>query len=598
MFAAPLLLAALCVVAIAYRYYSGFIAARVLSLDDSRVTPAHRFTDGQNYVPTNRWVLFGHHFAAISGAGPLVGPVLAAQFGFLPGYLWILVGVVLGGAVHDFVVLTASMRTDGLSLVEIVRREIGTRAGSVAAISVFFIVTLAIAAMAKVVVITLAESSWGAFTIASTIPIALLMALYMYKLRPGKITEATIMGVVLLLLAVVFGHDVANGAYGSWFNFTEHQLTIAVASYGFIASVLPVWLLLCPRDYLSSYMKIGTITLLIVGILVVNPEIKMPAISQFIDGGPIVPGSVFPFVFITIACGAISGFHGLIGSGTTPKMLTRESDARMIGYGAMLTEGIVALVALIAACSLDQGDYFAINTSEAKFASLGLHTDRLPELAAQIGERLVGRAGGAVSLAVGMSTIFSKLPSFESMISYWYHFAIMFEALFILTTVDTGTRVARFLVQEWLGRRWPAFQKTDWVPGSVMATGVAVLAWGALVWTGSVATLWPMLGIANQTLACIALATVTTKLVNDGRRRYIWVTVLPLTVVGVASQWAAVEMMRTQFIPNFVRHADVVKQLQGWVLCTLCVAVMLSFVYIVLAAAKKINVVGRSTVSA
>lgn len=598
MFAAPLLLGALCVVAIAYRYYSGFIAARVLSLDDSRVTPAHRFTDGQNYVPTNRWVLFGHHFAAISGAGPLVGPVLAAQFGFLPGYLWILVGVVLGGAVHDFVVLTASMRTDGLSLVEIVRREIGTRAGSVAAISVFFIVTLAIAAMAKVVVITLAESSWGAFTIASTIPIALLMALYMYKLRPGRITEATIMGVVLLLLAVVFGHDVANGPYAAWFNFTEHQLTIAVASYGFIASVLPVWLLLCPRDYLSSYMKIGTITLLIVGILVVNPEIKMPAISQFIDGGPIVPGSVFPFVFITIACGAISGFHGLIGSGTTPKMLTRESDARMIGYGAMLTEGIVALVALIAACSLDQGDYFAINTSEAKFASLGLHTDRLPELAAQIGERLVGRAGGAVSLAVGMSTIFSKLPSFESMISYWYHFAIMFEALFILTTVDTGTRVARFLVQEWLGRRWPAFQKTDWVPGSVIATSVAVLAWGSLVWTGSVATLWPMLGIANQTLACMALATITTKLVNDGRRRYIWVTVLPLTVVGIASQWAAVEMMRTQFIPNFVRHVDVVKQLQGWVLCTLCVAVMVSFVYIVLAAIKKISAVGRSTVSA
>jgi carbon starvation protein len=576
MHALPLILGALCVVAIAYRYYSAFIAAKVLALDDARATPAHTLADGHNYVPTNKWVLFGHHFAAITGAGPLVGPVLAAQFGFLPGYLWILVGVVLGGAVHDFVVLTASIRMNGRSLAEIVRAEIGSHAGLVASVVILFIVTIAIGAMAKVVVTTLAESAWGTFTIATTIPIAFFMGLYMYRWRRGHIGEASALGVVLLLGAVYFGKDVAESSFASWFVFTEHQLTLIVAAYGFAASVLPVWLLLCPRDYLSSYMKLGTISLLVIGIMIVNPELKIPALSQFLSGGPIVPGSLYPFVFITIACGAISGFHGLIGSGTTPKMIDKESHARMIGYGAMLLEALVGIVALIAAASLDQGDYFAINTTPEKFAALGMHTSDLERLSAVIGERLAGRPGGAVSLAVGMSQIFAALPRLDALMSYWYHFAIMFEALFILTTVDSGTRVARFLVQEFLGRRSARFAKADWMPGTVLSTAIVVLAWGYMVWTGSIATLWPLLGISNQMLACIALAAVTTMLINNGKARYAWVTLIPLVFVSVATEIAGFQLVTRQFWPK-----------QAYLLSALSTIVMASLVFVVAAAVRK-----------
>ena len=579
------MLAAVCIVAIAYRYYSAFIAAKVLVLDDARITPAHRLKDGHNYVPTNRWVLFGHHFAAITGAGPLVGPVLAAQFGFLPGYLWILIGVVLGGAVHDFVILTASMRRDGKSLAEIVRHEIGPTSGLIAGFAILFIVVIAIAAMAKVVVTALAESAWGTFTIGVTIPIALFMGLYMHRLRPGKIVEASVIGVVLLLLAVAFGKDIAASAAGKYFLLSEHKLTLALAAYGFVASVLPVWMLLCPRDYLSSYMKIGTILLLIAGIVIVNPQLQMPAISEFSGGGPIVPGKLFPFVFITIACGAISGFHGLVGSGTTPKMIERESHARAIGYGAMLCEGLVGVVALIAACSLSKGDYFAINTSPDKFATLGLSMDHLPELSEQIGERLVGRPGGAVSLAVGISQIFAGLPGFKHLISYWYHFAIMFEALFILTTVDTGTRVARFLVQEFGGRIHPKFAETSWMPGTIISTSLVCVSWGYFVWSGSIATIWPMLGISNQLLACIALCTATTIIINSGRAKYAWVTLTPMLFVGTATETAGYQLITQTFIPKMIKSGKAV--FQGYLLATLCALAMSAMIFIFIDAASK-----------
>jgi carbon starvation protein len=481
--------------------------------------------------------------------------------------------------VHDFVVLVGSMRRDGKSLAEMARAEIGPTAGLIAGFAIFGIVTIAIAAMALVVVNSLAKSAWGTFTIGSTIPVALLMGVYMYKLRPGKIGEASAIGVVLLLLAVVGGKHVADSSWSHLFIFSEHGLTIALALYGICASVLPVWILLCPRDYLSSYMKLGTIVFLIVGLLVVNPELKIPPISQFANGGPLTPGGIFPFVFITIACGAISGFHGLIGSGTTPKMIDRESHARMIGYGAMLCEGLVGVVALIAAASLSQGDYFAINTSPKVFGTLGLSMDHLPELSQAIGEDLRGRAGGAVSLAVGISQVFAGLPGMKTLISYWYHFAIMFEALFVLTTVDSGTRVARFLVQDVGGRFMPKFAKTDWLPGTVISTLLVVAAWTSLVWSGSIKDLWPMLGISNQLLACIALCTGTTMIVNAGRGRYAWVTLVPFVFVSIATQTAGVQMITRKFIPA-IHGADRSQAVLGAVLLVLCVLSMLAMLLI------------------
>jgi len=585
--ALPLLLGALCVATLAYRYYAAFLAAKVMVLDDSRVTPAHVHADGHNYVPTNKWVLFGHHFAAITGAGPLVGPTLAAQFGWLPGYLWILVGVVLGGAVHDFVILVGSVRRDGKSLAEIARQEISPLSGGVAGAAILGIVLVAIAAMGKVVVTALAESAWGTFTIGVTIPIALFMGLWMYKLRPGKIREASAIGVSLLLLAVVAGKWVAGSSIGHAFLLSEHKLTLAIGAYGFAASVLPVWMLLCPRDYLSSYMKIGTIALLIGGMLIANPIIEAPAISRFSDGGPVVPGKLFPFVFITIACGAISGFHGLVASGTTPKMIDRESHCRMIGYGAMLMEGIVGVVALIAASSLTPGDYFAINTSPDKFAALGLATEHLGELQEQIGEHLAGRPGGAVSLAVGMARIFAGLPGLQTLVAYWYHFAIMFEALFILTTVDTGTRVARFLVQEFVGRFDARFARTDWLPGTLISTTFVCLGWGYLVWTGSIATIWPLLGICNQLLACIALAAATSMLIRRGKQRYVWVTLIPLAFVGVVTETAGVQLIRDIFLGKLVASGKPELVFQGYLLSALAALAMVALVFVVADAARR-----------
>ncbi len=567
MSAAPILIVALCVLAIGYRYYSAFLAAKVAVLDDSRITPAHRLNDGHNYHPTHKWVLFGHHFAAISGAGPLVGPVLAAQFGYLPGLIWLVVGVVLAGAVQDFLVLAASTRRNGRSLAEIAREEIGPLAGGTAAVAILFIIFCALAGLGLVVVkalggetfvkpdgsvLQIAGSSWGTFTIFCTIPIALFVGLYMYRLRKGRVAEASAIGAVLVLIATWAGSYIPGSALAPYFDMTQKEVILAIMAYGFLASVLPVWVLLCPRDYLSSFLKIGTIALLVIGVVVVNPTLKMPAITEFAQGGgPVLPGKVFPFVFITIMCGAISGFHALVSSGTTPKMISKESDARVIGYGAMLIEGLVGIVSLIAACSLAPGDYFAINTDlraaprfEQKFAELGYQPSQLQHYEEQTGEQLQGRSGGAVSLAVGISQIFSSMPIFEALVSFWFHFAIMFEALFILTTIDTGTRIARFLIQEMGGKVWPQFGKQDWVPGTIISSGLTVMGWGYLIWTGNVDTIWPMFGIANQLLAVVALSVAGTVMVNAGRARYLWVVVAPMLFVTTTTMTAGVQLIQ------------------------------------------------------
>lgn len=581
--ALPYMLAALCAMAAAYRYYSAFLAAKVFALDARRATPAHRLNDGQNYHPTGRWVLFGHHFAAIAGAGPLIGPVLAAQFGFLPGFLWIVIGVCLAGAVHDFVVLSASVRRDGRSLAEIARAEVSPLTGGVAMVAILFVVVIALAGLGMVVVNALAESAWGTFTIAASIPLALLMALWMYRLRPGKVAEASVIGVAGLLLAVVLGARLPGTAFGAALTLSKGQILLAMAAYGLIASVLPVWLLLCPRDYLSSYLKIGTIGALVLSVLLVNPELHAPALSQFASGGgPLVKGHVFPFVFITIACGAISGFHALVASGTTPKMLDVEPDARIIGFGGMLMEGLVGVCALLCAASLQQGDYYAINAPQA-LAQLGLTDDHLRTIAAAVGEAsLRGRTGGGVSLAVGMTEIFSRLPGMRAIAAYAYHFCVMFEALFVLTTIDTGTRVGRFLLQELVGRVSPRAGRTDWLPGSILATAVIVAGWAAFIHTGTVATIWPMFGIANQLLAVIALSVGTAVILNMGHRGYAWVTLAPLLFVGVTTIAAGYESILGTFLPL---AKD--KPLQGYLDAFLTAALMLGVAIILADSARR-----------
>ncbi len=637
--AALWMLSALAVVAIGYRYYSAFLAARVLVLNDARITPAHTLNDGLNYQPTNRWVVLGHHFAAITGAGPLIGPVLAAQFGFFPGYFWILIGVVLGGAVQDFVILVASVRRGGRSLAEIAREELGPKLGFVTSLTILFIIVIALAGLGNVVVGALSESAWGVFTVAASIPIAICMGVHIQRFRGGSargIREATIAGCIALLAALIAGKWVADTNLADYLRISRTSLTLAIAAYGFFASVLPVWVLLCPRDYLSSYLKLGTIALLIVGIVVVNPAIQMPGISQWVDGGgPIIKGSVFPFVFITIACGAISGFHALVASGTTPKMVDRERDCRMIGYGAMLMEGIVGITALIAACIMSPTDYVAINTDpsvaivaseqthgvglarsigqledtlsffstedrriiglnanvtissvatrsipasralalsnralaglgyhvdpdakhaesldSADFLRLGLHVKDLPRLSKSAGEVVAARTGGGVSLAIGMAEVFSHFPGMSKLLSYWYHFAIMFEALFVLTTIDAGTRIGRFVVQDFLRFAVPKWGESTNLVGNIVATSLIVVAWSYFILTGSISTIWPMFGIANQLLACTALCIGTTILVKTAtKRRYALVTFLPLLFVGTTTVSAAILSLRDIYIP-------------------------------------------------
>jgi carbon starvation protein len=667
--AMPLMLGVLCVLAIAYRYYSAFLAAKVAALDDSRKTPAHTRYDGQNFDPTNRWVLFGHHFAAIAGAGPLIGPVLGIQYGYMPGLLWLLVGVCLAGAVQDMLVLAASVRCGGQSLAAIARAQLGRFAGVVVSAAILFIVVIALAGLGFVVVKALGGdevrlgnntriylpageeprfdtgrhvyhfpggctihyvdggaptprseafvievpsgqqvspgdggavvlpsgsrelvpgSSWGTFTIACTIPIALLMGLYMYRIRKGRIGEASLLGAVAVLAAVVAGNWVPGSPLEGAFSLTRQQTVIALTTYGFIASVLPAWLLLVPRDYLSSFLKIGTVGLIVAAVFVANPKLPCPAVNTtFLHGGPTFKGDLFPFLFICIMCGAVSGFHSLVSSGTTPKMIDKESDVRPIGYGAMLMEGLVGVVALIVAASLPTDLYYDINTSlnevptwQGKLdeleASLGSKEARDPLNQVNVdspqhlpvdlagvermvgGEALRGRTGGAVTLAVGMAFVFSDalrwtgLP-IGSVMKYWYHFAIMFEALFILTTIDAGTRIARFLLQEAMGRVHPSFARTDWLPGALLATFVVTAGWGALIWAGSISTIWPMFGIANQLLAVMALAVVTTLLVNTGRARYAPLTILPMLFVTATTMTAGyqmahlfIDMMRTE----------------------------------------------------
>ena len=548
----PLLIGALCVYALAYRYYSAFIAAKALALDDRRITPAHAYEDGNNYVPSPKWVLFGHHFAAIAGAGPLVGPTLAAQFGFAPGFMWLLIGAVLAGCVQDMTVLVASVRHKGRSLADIARTEISPFAGLVAMIAVLFILLVTLAGLGIVVVNALANSPWGVYTIGMTIPIALIMGMWMFKSHAGRITilGPSIFGVVLLVSAVVSGHWFAQSGAAGWLTLSPNQVTITIAVYGFLASVLPVWLLLTPRYYLSTYMKLGTIGALIIGIFVVHPDIRFPAFSQYVNGGgPIIQGHLFPFLFVTIACGAISGFHSLIASCTTPKMLDKESDARFIGFGAMAAESLVGLLALVAATSMYPGDYFAINTAPDVFAKLGLHTVNLDFFSGEVGEKLAGRTGGAVSLAIGMAQIFRGLPSMDKLMAYWYHFAIMFEALFILTTVDAGTRSARYVLQELMGKVHPRFSDTAWLPGNVITTTIVVFGWGYLIYTGSIATIWPLFGTGNQLLATIALAVGTTFLVNMGKVKYAWITAVTMFVIGAITLSAAVLSIRDIFWP-------------------------------------------------
>jgi len=548
----PILIVALCIYALGYRYYSAYIAAKALALDDRRTTPAHTFADGHNYVASPRWVIFGHHFAAIAGAGPLVGPTLAAQFGFAPGFLWLVIGAVLAGCVQDFTVLVASLRHRGRSLADIARTEISPFAGLVTMIAVLFILLVTLAGLGIVVVNALSNSPWGVFTIGMTIPIALIMGLWMFKSHAGRITIVgpSIFGVVVLLLSVIAGRFIAQSGAASALSFTPHEITILMALYGVIASVLPVWLLLQPRDYLSAYVKLGTILILIAGVFLVHPDIKFPNFTPFVSGGgPIIKGKLFPFLFVTIACGAISGFHSLVSSGTTPKMLDRESDARFVGYGAMVCESLVGVIALIAACSMYPGDYFAINTTPEVFHKLGYATVNLDLFSREVGEKLAGRTGGAVSLAVGMAQIFKGLPGMDRLMGYWYHYAIMFEALFILTTIDAGTRVARYVLQELMGKVYKPFGNTVWLPGNLLTSCIVVLAWGYLIYTGSISTIWPLFGTGNQLLATIALAVATTFLINMGRARYAWITALPMCFVGATTLTAGVLSIKNIFWP-------------------------------------------------
>lgn len=550
--ALTLVFVALLVFALAYRYYGLFIARKVLALDPSRPTPAHTMEDGHDYHVTNKYVIFGHHFAAIAAAGPLLGPVLAAQFGYLPGALWIIIGAVVAGAVHDMVVLFASVRHKGQSLSFIAEAEIGKTAGTVASFAILFILILTLAGLSIAVVNAMFSSPWGAWTVFCTIPIALIMGVYMHMWRPGDIAGGSVIGVVLLFLAVVTGPYVAeNPTLSSMMTLSKKQLSVFIPIYGFVASALPVWLLLCPRDYLSTYLKLGTIGMLAIGIFVVHPDLQMAATTKYIGGGgPIVPGSVFPFLFITIACGALSGFHAIIGTGTTPKMIASEADIPFVGYGAMLVEGFVAIMALIAACVLVPSDYFAINAAPAVYAKLGMAPVNLPDLSQAVGETLQGRPGGAVSLAVGMAYIFASVPFMKGLMAYWYHFAIMFEAVFILTAVDTGTRVGRYLLQEMIGKVIPQFAEKKWMPGIVATSFLFTLAWGYLVYTGDITTIWPLFGMSNQLLATCALIVGTTMILRMGKAKYAWVTAVPGLLMVPVTMSAGYLNITANFLPK------------------------------------------------
>lgn len=570
--ALTIVFASLCIFAIAYRFYGLFIASKVLRLDEARQTPAVKYADGQDYVPTNKYVLFGHHFAAIAAAGPLLGPVLAAQFGYMPGLLWILIGCVLAGGVHDMVVLFCSVRHRGRSLAYIATQEIDKTTGFVASWAVLAILILTLAGLSIAVVNAMHNSLWSTYTVAATIPIAILMGLYMQIWRKGDVKGATAIGIVLLFLCILSGPWVAaHPEYFGWLDIDRDTMSILIPIYGFFASVLPVWLLLLPRDYLSTFLKIGTIGALAIGIAFVMPNFQMPAFTDFVHGGgPIVGGPVIPFIFITIACGALSGFHATIGTGTTPKMINNERDVLFVGYGAMLMEGFVAIMALVAACVLVPADYFAINAPAEKFQALGMAVQELPRLEAEVQESLMARPGGSVSLAVGMAHIFSQIPFMENLMAYWYHFAIMFEAVFILTAVDAGTRVGRFFLQEMFGKVVPKFADKEWVPGIIITSVLFTSSWGYLVYSGDIGSIWPLFGICNQLLASVTLLIGTTVLLRMNKAKYAWITGGPGIFMTIITFWAGLWLIINQYLP------------QGkTLLVTLSVLVMLLMLFVI-----------------
>lgn len=574
--AITIVIASICILMIAYRLYGTFMAVKVLKLDDSKPTPAHEVNDGKDYVPTNKWVSFGHHFAAIAAAGPLVGPILAAQFGYLPGLLWLLIGAVIGGAVHDAVVLFASMRKKGKSLSEVAKEELGPVAGFCTGLAMLFIITITMAGLSMVVLHALEKNPWGTFAVGTTIPIAMGVGLY-YK-KTGNLKLASTVGFLLLMIAVFIGPSIQGTALGDFLTFDSKTLALILPIYAFFAAALPVWLLLAPRDYLSSFMKIGVFLALIIGVFIINPSIHFPAVTEFVNGGgPILAGPVWPFISITIACGAISGFHAFVGSGTTPKILDRWSDIKVVGFGAMLVECLVGIMALIAATALQPADYFAINSTPEVFKTLGMEVIHLPELAREIGLDLEGRTGGAVTLAVGMTYIFTSIPWFESLSSYFFQFVIMFEAVFILTAIDAGTRVARYLIQDFFGEFYKPLKKTEWLPGNIFASALACFMWGYLLYSGDIGSVWALFGVSNQLMASIGLivgATVILKIAD--KRRYMLTCLIPLAYLFVTVNYAGYWMVKHVYLNPAATGYNVLNAILSVIMLILGVVIFIS----------------------
>ncbi|KLV25395.1 MULTISPECIES: carbon starvation protein CstA [Bacillus] len=582
--AVSIVIGSMCILAIAYRLYGTFMMVKVLKVTDDHPTPAHALEDGKDYVPTNKWVTFGHHFAAIAAAGPLVGPILAAQFGYLPGLLWLLIGAVIGGAVHDLVVLFASMRKKGKSLSEVAKEELGPVAGFCTGLAMLFIITITMAGLSMVVLHALERNPWGTFAVGITIPIAMGVGLY-YK-KTGNLKLATSAGFILLMLGVFLGPNIQGTALGELLTLDTKTLALALPIYAFFAAALPVWLLLAPRDYLSSFMKIGVFIALIAGIFVVNPTIQFPAFTEFVNGGgPVLAGPVWPFISITIACGAISGFHAFVGSGTTPKMLDRWSDMKPVAFGAMLVECLVGIMALIAATALHPGDYFAINSTPEVFRTLGMSVENLPQLSKEIGLDLEGRTGGAVTLAVGMAYIFTGIPFFSHLASYFFQFVIMFEAVFILTAIDAGTRVARYLIQDFFGEAYKPLKRNDWVPGSVFASALACFMWGYLLYSGDIGSIWALFGVSNQLMASVGLiigATVVLKIAD--KRRYMLTCLIPLAYLYVTVNYAGYWMVANVYLNPEASGYSVLNAVLSMIM------LILGFVIIVFAIKKWIEI--------
>ncbi|MGG1676259.1 carbon starvation protein CstA [Neobacillus sp. NRS-1170] len=574
--AVSIVIGSICILMIAYRLYGTFIAAKVLKLDDSKPTPAHELNDGKDYVPTNKWVTFGHHFAAIAAAGPLVGPILAAQFGYLPGLLWLLIGAVIGGAVHDAVVLFASMRKKGKSLSEVAKEELGPVAGFCTGLAMLFIITITMAGLSMVVLHALENNPWGTFSVGITIPIAMFVGIA-YK-KTGNLKLTSTIGFILVMVGVFVGPSIQETVLGDWLTLDTRTLAIILPIYAFFAAALPVWLLLAPRDYLSSFMKIGVFIALIIGVFIINPSIEMPAFTKFTQGGgPVLGGPVWPFISITIACGAISGFHAFVGSGTTPKMLDRWSDIKVVGFGAMLVECVVGIMALIAATALQPADYFAINSTPEVFKTLGMNVVELPKLANEIGINLEGRTGGAVTLAVGMTYIFTGIPWFAKLSSYFFQFVIMFEAVFILTAIDSGTRVARYLIQDFFGEFYKPLKKTDWLPGSILASALACFMWGYLLFSGDIGSVWALFGVSNQLMASIGLivgATVILKIAD--KRRYMLTCLVPLSYLFVTVNYAGYWMVKNVYLNTAATGYSVLNGILSIIMLILGMVIMVS----------------------